>query len=253
MTDALTRLLSTRDWLMADGATGTNLFNMGLSSGDAPEMWNVEHPDSIRALYKSAVDAGSDIFLTNSFGGNASRLKLHSAQGRVRELNRVAASTRSRDGRCGGPDGGRRRLDGSDRRDLRADGHDDPCHCRRDVPRTGRGAEGGRRRRALGRDDLGPRGIPRRRRGRRPRRHALVRHDELRHRRAHDDGRHLGGDGRHGGKAAQPAHRLRRELRRRGIRPAAHRAGLCRARPGTADHRQGQCGHPEVSRRPHPL
>ncbi|MFN5827519.1 MAG: betaine--homocysteine S-methyltransferase [Rhodobacterales bacterium] len=92
MTDALTRLLATRDWLMADGATGTNLFNMGLSSGDAPEMWNNEHPDRIRSLYRAAVDAGSDIFLTNSFGGNASRMKLHGAQNRVHELNRVAAS-----------------------------------------------------------------------------------------------------------------------------------------------------------------
>ena len=92
MTDALTRLLATRDWLMADGATGTNLFNMGLSSGDAPEMWNIEHPENIRSLYRSAVEAGSDIFLTNSFGGNASRMKLHGAQNRVHELNRVAAS-----------------------------------------------------------------------------------------------------------------------------------------------------------------
>lgn len=92
MTDALSRMLSTHDWLMADGATGTNLFNMGLSSGDAPEFWNVDHPDNIRKLYKSAVDAGSDIFLTNTFGGNASRLKLHGAQGRVHELNRVGAA-----------------------------------------------------------------------------------------------------------------------------------------------------------------
>jgi 5-methyltetrahydrofolate--homocysteine methyltransferase len=92
MADALSRLLSTRDWLLADGATGTNLFNMGLSSGDAPEMWNVERPDSIRTLYRGAVEAGSDLFLTNSFGGNASRLKLHGAEGRVRELNRIAAS-----------------------------------------------------------------------------------------------------------------------------------------------------------------
>lgn len=92
MTDALSKLLSSHDWLMADGATGTNLFNMGLSSGDAPEFWNADEPDNIRALYKSAVDSGSDIFLTNSFGGNASRLKLHGAQGRVHELNRLAAS-----------------------------------------------------------------------------------------------------------------------------------------------------------------
>ncbi|AWD23046.1 betaine--homocysteine S-methyltransferase [Fuscovulum blasticum] len=91
-TDALTKLLSTRDWLMADGATGTNLFNMGLSSGEPPELWNIDKPDNIRKLYASAVEAGSDIFLTNTFGGNAARLKLHNAQGRVRELNRVGAA-----------------------------------------------------------------------------------------------------------------------------------------------------------------
>ncbi len=89
--DLLSQMLATHDWLMADGATGTNLFNMGLSAGEPPEMWNVDHADRIRALYQGAVDAGSDIFLTNSFGGNASRLKLHGAQGRVGELNRVAA------------------------------------------------------------------------------------------------------------------------------------------------------------------
>ena len=91
MTDALTRLLSSRDWLMADGATGTNLFNMGLESGEPPEFWNTDKPGNIRKLYNGAVAAGSDIFLTNTFGGNAARLKLHNAQGRVRELNRVGA------------------------------------------------------------------------------------------------------------------------------------------------------------------
>ncbi|MFN6925358.1 MAG: betaine--homocysteine S-methyltransferase [Tabrizicola sp.] len=91
MTDLLSRLLAQRDWLMADGATGTNLFNMGLSSGEPPELWNTDQPDNIRRLYRGAVEAGSDIFLTNTFGGNAARLKLHDAQGRVRELNRVGA------------------------------------------------------------------------------------------------------------------------------------------------------------------
>lgn len=91
MSDALSRRLAETEWLMADGATGTTLFNMGLASGEAPELWNTDAPDKIRALYRGAVEAGSDLFLTNSFGGNASRLKLHDAQGRVRELNRVAA------------------------------------------------------------------------------------------------------------------------------------------------------------------
>lgn len=81
-----------REWLLADGATGTNLFDMGLTSGDAPELWNADHPDRIRALHRGFVEAGSDIILTNSFGANARRLALHKAESRVHELNRLAAA-----------------------------------------------------------------------------------------------------------------------------------------------------------------
>jgi len=91
MKTTLQAMLAERDWLLTDGATGTNLFNMGLASGDAPEFWNIDHPDRITALYQNAVDAGSDLFLTNSFGGNASRLKLHNAGDRARELSRISA------------------------------------------------------------------------------------------------------------------------------------------------------------------
>ena len=77
--------------LLADGATGTNLFAMGLASGESPELWNADHPDRIRALHQAFVDAGSDIILTNSFGGNRRRLALHGAERRARELNRLAA------------------------------------------------------------------------------------------------------------------------------------------------------------------
>ncbi|MBM3520939.1 MAG: betaine--homocysteine S-methyltransferase, partial [Alphaproteobacteria bacterium] len=66
-------------------------FQMGLVSGDAPEMWNVEHPDRVRSLHRRFIEAGADIFLTNSFGGNRHRLKLHNFQDRVRELNISAA------------------------------------------------------------------------------------------------------------------------------------------------------------------
>ena len=91
MTDRLSAYLTSHDWILADGATGTNLFNMGLAAGDAPEFWNVDRTKDITALYKGAVDAGSDLFLTNTFGGNAARLKLHDGQDRVRELNRAGA------------------------------------------------------------------------------------------------------------------------------------------------------------------
>jgi 5-methyltetrahydrofolate--homocysteine methyltransferase len=91
MSNPFTELLAEKGTLLADGATGTNLFNMGLMSGDAPEMWNTDEPKKIIALYKGAVESGSDLFLTNSFGANASRLKLHNAEKRAHELSRVAA------------------------------------------------------------------------------------------------------------------------------------------------------------------
>jgi methionine synthase I (cobalamin-dependent) len=88
---SFTEALATRPWLLADGATGTNYFQMGLMSGDAPEMWNFEHPEKVRELHRRFIEAGADIVLTNSFGGNRHRLKLHNAQGKVRELNIAAA------------------------------------------------------------------------------------------------------------------------------------------------------------------
>lgn len=84
-------LLARRRCLLADGAIGSNLFEMGLVSGDAPELWNVDHPDRITLLHQRFVDAGADILLTNTFGGTRFRLKLHKAEDRVNELNRVAA------------------------------------------------------------------------------------------------------------------------------------------------------------------
>jgi len=90
VSNTFTHLLETRPVLLADGATGTNLFAMGLQSGDAPELWNATHPERISRHYRAFIDAGSDVVLTNTFGGNRSRLALHKAESQVRELN-VAA------------------------------------------------------------------------------------------------------------------------------------------------------------------
>ena len=92
MTDPLTSLLAERPWLLADGATGSNLFNRGLQSGDAPELWNADRPEDIAWLGRSFIEAGADIILTNSFGGTRYRLKLHKASDRVGELNEKAAA-----------------------------------------------------------------------------------------------------------------------------------------------------------------
>ncbi|MDP9091332.1 MAG: betaine--homocysteine S-methyltransferase [Pseudomonadota bacterium] len=92
MTDPLASLLAQRPWLLADGATGSNLFERGLTLGDAPELWNSEHPERIAQLHRAFVEAGADIILTNSFGGTRYRLKLHNAEARVAELNERSAS-----------------------------------------------------------------------------------------------------------------------------------------------------------------
>ena len=91
MSNLLQDLLAEKPWLMADGATGTNLFAAGLQTGEAPELWNEQHPDRIVAFHASMVDAGADIVLTNSFGGSRCRLKLHHAQDRVGSINATAA------------------------------------------------------------------------------------------------------------------------------------------------------------------
>jgi len=84
-------LLASNGHLVLDGAMGTQLFAAGLTAGDPPEIWNVDHPDHIRTIHRGYLEAGSDVVLTNSFGGNRHRLKLHSLEGRVHELNAAAA------------------------------------------------------------------------------------------------------------------------------------------------------------------
>ncbi|SMO53082.1 betaine--homocysteine S-methyltransferase [Paracoccus laeviglucosivorans] len=91
MTDLLSRLLGQRQWLLADGATGTNLYNMGLAPGDVPDLWCETHPDRVRDLHRQMIASGADLILTNSFGANASRLRLARAQDRVAAINLAAA------------------------------------------------------------------------------------------------------------------------------------------------------------------
>jgi 5-methyltetrahydrofolate--homocysteine methyltransferase len=91
MQTSLEQLLLTGKVLLADGATGTNYFAMGLTSGEPPEFWITDHPDRVESLHQQFVDAGSDIILTNTFGCNRHRLKLHNAQSRTFELAKGAA------------------------------------------------------------------------------------------------------------------------------------------------------------------
>ncbi len=87
----LTELIAERGVLLVDGATGTQLMAAGLEAGDAPERLNLDRPEVVHGLHQAYVNAGSDIVLTNTFGGSAYRLKLHKLDDRVVEINREAA------------------------------------------------------------------------------------------------------------------------------------------------------------------
>jgi methionine synthase I (cobalamin-dependent) len=87
----LQKLLETGQPILLDGAMGTMLMEAGLEQGDPPEEWNVIHPDRIRAVHRSYIEAGSRVILTNSFGGTRFRLEMHNLHDRVIELNRAAA------------------------------------------------------------------------------------------------------------------------------------------------------------------
>ena len=60
MTSKFLNMLKNRDWILADGATGTNLFAMGFEAGDAPELWNETQPGKlinfiVRQLRRAAI------------------------------------------------------------------------------------------------------------------------------------------------------------------------------------------------------
>ncbi|MCC7353919.1 MAG: homocysteine S-methyltransferase family protein [Anaerolineae bacterium] len=90
MPETILERLSRPGVLVADGATGTNLQQMGLARGVAPEMWIMERPEAIRALHRSFLEAGSDYVLTCTFGGTRLRLRHAGLEDRVVEVNRRA-------------------------------------------------------------------------------------------------------------------------------------------------------------------
>ena len=77
--------------VISDGATGTFLQQHGLEPGGCPEEFNASHPDVVREMARRYFDAGSDLVLTNSFGGTVFMQKKYGYGERVAEFNRQAA------------------------------------------------------------------------------------------------------------------------------------------------------------------
>lgn len=60
--------------LLMDGAMGTELQRVGLTSTECPEAWNFTHPDRVRAIHQAYVDGGAEVLVTNTFQANPRRL-----------------------------------------------------------------------------------------------------------------------------------------------------------------------------------
>jgi 5-methyltetrahydrofolate--homocysteine methyltransferase len=77
--------------VLLDGGMGTELIAHGFPQGACPETWNVEKPEVVKKIHTSYYEAGSDVVLTNSFGGSRLKLEDYGLGRRCYELNRAAA------------------------------------------------------------------------------------------------------------------------------------------------------------------
>ena len=235
--------------IVADGAMGTMLMANGLEFGDPPELWNLEHPEIIRRVQRGYLEAGAQVLLTNTFGGNRLRLELHGRQDRVDQLNRTAAVLARVEADAAdhpvvvaGDLGPTRPDHGIHRRHAHA--RDRP----RGLRRAGARARGRRRGRHVGRDD------ERRRRGRRgdpgregrSSRPAGHRDHELRHAWPDDDGRHPGASRSRAARGRRSRNRRQLRQRARGARAGDRADAGCL--PGRGPRGQGQRGHAAARR-----
>ena len=83
--------IESEETLISDGGIGTYLQSHGLEAGGDPEEFNITNPETVKLMAKEYYDAGSDIVLTNTFGGTIFRQKHYGLDHKVHELNEQAA------------------------------------------------------------------------------------------------------------------------------------------------------------------
>ncbi|MDR3331483.1 MAG: homocysteine S-methyltransferase family protein [Synergistaceae bacterium] len=82
------RLMEERT-LLLDGSYGTSFFEMGFG-GVPAELLNLKHPEAVEGLHRAYVEAGCDILLANTFGGNRFKLEENSLDAMIREIHTEA-------------------------------------------------------------------------------------------------------------------------------------------------------------------
>lgn len=76
--------------LLMDGAMGTQLQRAGLPAGACGELWNLTHPEQVRAIHQAYADAGAQCLLTNTFQANPLALARHGLQDQLEAILEAA-------------------------------------------------------------------------------------------------------------------------------------------------------------------
>ena len=66
--------LNDAEFLIFDGATGTELQSRGLPAGQSPEIFCLENPSVMESVHLDYCKAGADVITTNTFGGTRFKL-----------------------------------------------------------------------------------------------------------------------------------------------------------------------------------
>lgn len=74
--------------LLLDGAIGTMLMDAGHASTRSPILLNLEQPDLVAEVHQQYFEAGSDVVIANTFGGNPLKLAAEGLETQLEVLNR---------------------------------------------------------------------------------------------------------------------------------------------------------------------
>jgi 5-methyltetrahydrofolate--homocysteine methyltransferase len=78
--------------LVLDGAMGTMLQERGLKPGSSPEEMNLTMPEVVAGVHREYKDAGADIIVTNTFGGNRPKLAHYGLEDKLNAINANAVA-----------------------------------------------------------------------------------------------------------------------------------------------------------------
>lgn len=79
--------LAGKQYLILDGATGSNLQKAGMPTGICPEKWILEHEDALISLQKSYLQAGTNILYAPTFTSNRIKLAEYGLQSQIGMIN----------------------------------------------------------------------------------------------------------------------------------------------------------------------